>query len=155
RSHALVQPVVAVMPFKVLSGDKASFGEALRETVTTDLKEVSGLRVIERGNIDKILAEQNLQAARADLDTASAVKVGKLLGASLMVTGAYQKAAAMVRLTARFVKVETGEIVGTAKVDGAASDFLKLQDRVTAELVRSAGLEAKKVEQIAERKRPK
>ena len=46
------------------------------------------------------------------------------------------------RLTARFVQVETGEIVGTAKVDGRASDFLRLQDKVTAELLRSAGMAA-------------
>ena len=52
------------------------------------------------------------------------VKVGKLLGASLIVTGAYQRGGSSVRLTARFVKVETGEVVGTAKVDGATSDFL-------------------------------
>jgi hypothetical protein len=36
--------------------------------------------------------------------------------------------------------VETGEIVGSAKVDGAATELLALEDRVTGELVRSAGL---------------
>jgi hypothetical protein len=68
--------------------------------------------------------------------------VGKLLGATLMVNGAYQKALPQVRLTARLVNVETGEIVGTAKVDGAATDLLRLQDKITAELLRSAGLGA-------------
>src|SRR5947199_10271609 len=95
-------PTVAVMPFKDLSGGKGNVGEAIRETVTSDLKDVSGLRVIERGRIDQILSEQNLQANKADLDASSTVKVGKLLGATLIVTGAYQKAAASVRLTARF-----------------------------------------------------
>jgi TolB-like protein len=148
-------PTVAVMPFKDLSGQKGAIGEAIRETVTTDLKDVSGLRVIERSFVDKILAEQNLQAAKADLDPGSTVKVGKLLGASLIVAGAYQKASANVRLTARFVKVETGEIVGTAKVDGREADFLKLQDHITSELLRSAGMEPKKVELFARRSRPK
>jgi TolB-like protein len=149
------QATVAVMPFKDLSGASSSIGEAIRETVTTDLKEVSGLRVIERSNIDKILSEQNLQAKKTDLDPLSTVKVGKLLGASLIVAGAYQKASSSVRLTARFVDVETGEIRGTAKVDGAQSDFLKLQDKITSELLRSAGLEPKKVELFAKRTRPK
>jgi TolB-like protein len=159
RAIAAMTPTVAVMPFKDLSGQDAkragSIGEAIRETVTSDLKEVPGLRVIERGNIDKVLAEQNLQAARADLDPSSTVKIGKLLGATLIVAGAYQKAASQVRLTARFVKVETGEIVGTAKVDGAASDFLLLQDRVTTELLKSAGIEQKHVQKFAARPRPK
>jgi hypothetical protein len=59
-----------------------------------------------------------------------------------------------VRLTARFVKVETGEIVGTAKVDGKVPDFLSLQDRVTAELLRSTGL-GKSGDAIVKRARPK
>lgn len=152
---AAPSPTVAVMPFKDLSGGKGSVGEAIRETVTTDLKDVPGLRVIERSAIDHVLAEQNLQGARSDLDPLSTVKVGKLLGASMIVAGAYQKAASSVRLTARFVKVETGEVVGTAKVDGAAADFLSLQDRVTSELLRSAGIEKKHVLKFAQRARPK
>ncbi len=148
-------PTVAVMPFKDLSGSKSSIGEAIRETVTTDLKDVAGMRVIERSNIDKVLAEQNLQGSKTDLDPLSTVKIGKLLGATLIVGGAYQKAGSNVRLTARFVKVETGEIVGTAKVDGASSDFLQLQDRVTAELLKSAGMEQKAVQHFAKRVRPK
>jgi TolB-like protein len=152
---AQAAPTVAVMPFKDLSGGKGNVGEAIRETVTSDLKDVSGLRVIERGRIDQVLSEQNLQANKAELDAASTVKVGKLLGASMIVTGAYQKAASSVRLTARFVKVETGEIVGTAKVDGATSDFLHLQDKVTVELLKSAGIEQKQVQRFTTRQRPK
>jgi TolB-like protein len=156
-AHAGAAPTVAVMPFKDLSGQKASIGEAIRETVTTDLKDVPGLRVIERGNLDKVLAEQNLQASKTDLDPLSTVKVGKLLGATLIVAGAYQKAGPSVRLTARFVQVETGEVVGTAKVDGSTSDFLSLQDRVTVELLRSVGpaIDQRHVERFVRRARPK
>jgi TolB-like protein len=154
-AFAANSPSVAVMPFKDLSGQKGKVGEAIRETVTSDLKDVPGLKVIERGNIDKVLAELSLQANKADLDPSSTVKVGKLLGATLLVAGAYQRQASNVRLTARFVKVETGEIIGTAKVDGPASDFLFLQDRVTVELLKSAGIEPKHVQTFARRPRPK
>ncbi|HZS35745.1 MAG TPA: CsgG/HfaB family protein [Polyangia bacterium] len=156
-ARATATPSVAVMPFKDLSGGKSkgSVGEAIRETVTSDLKDVPGMKVIERGNIDKVLAELSLQSSKSDLDPSSTVKVGKLLGATLLVAGAYQQQASNVRLTARFVKVETGEIVGTAKVDGPASDFLFLQDRVTVELLKSAGIESKHVQTFARRARPK
>src|SRR5262245_47795726 len=117
---ATTTSTVAVMPFSDLSSSSGTVGDAIRETVTSDLREVAGLRVIERAKIDQILAEQHLQSSRADLDPTSSVKVGRLLGASLMVTGAYQKVGPEVRLTARFVKVETGEVVGSAKVDGKA-----------------------------------
>lgn len=149
-------PTVAVMPFRDLTATpRGSIGEAIRETLTSDLREVHGMKVIERSFIDRVLAEQNLQAARSDLDPLSTVKVGKLLGASLMVAGAYQRAASTVRITARFVKVETGEIVGSAKVDGPATDFLRVQDRVTAELLKSLGIERAQVQRVVARTRPK
>jgi TolB-like protein len=143
-------PTVAVLPFRDLSGGKASVGEAIRETVTSDLKTLGGVRVVERAQLDRVLGEQHLQAT--DVDAATAARVGKLLGATLIAVGAYQQAASDVRLTARFVQVETGEIVGTAKVDGRASDFLRLQDKVTAELLRSAGM-AQHIKKITERAR--
>ncbi|HEX8950718.1 MAG TPA: hypothetical protein VF945_02680 [Polyangia bacterium] len=145
---------VAVMPFKDLSGGKGQVGEAIRETVTSDLKDV-GLKVVERGNIDKIIAEQNLQAHKNDLGMAESIRVGTLLGATMIVAGAYQKAASQVRVTARFVDVATGEIKGSAKVDGSTADFLSLQDKVCAELVKSAGLGHAEVQHFAKRVRPK
>jgi TolB-like protein len=144
-------PTVAVLPFRDLSGGKASVGEAIRETVTSDLKTLGGVRVVERAQLDRVLGEQHLQGA-AEVDVATAARVGKLLGATLIAVGAYQQAASDVRLTARFVQVETGEIVGTAKVDGRASDFLRLQDKVTAELLRSAGMQ-QHIKKITERAR--
>lgn len=130
---------VAVMPFRDLSAGSRYVGEAIRETVTTDLKQLGSLRVVERGNLDKVLGEQNLQLQTQEPDTATLVKIGKILGANLIVVGAYQKVLPQVRLTARFIKVETSEIVGTAKVDGSTREFLRLQDRVTAALLKSAG----------------
>lgn len=143
---------VAVMPFRDLSAaggaGSTHLGEAIRETVTSDLKQIGSLRVIERGNLDKLLAEQKIQAHRQDVDVTTVVKLGKLLGASLIVVGAHQRQSAQVRLTARFVRVETSEVIGVAKVDGTTRDFLRLQDRVTAALLRSAGfpVHAQKIE---------
>ena len=150
-ASAATAPTVAVLPFRDLSGAKASVGEAIRETVTSDLKTLGGVRVVERAELDRVLGEQHLQGA-AEVDTATAARVGKLLGATLIAVGAYQQTANDVRLTARFVQVESGEIVGTAKVDGRASDFLRLQDKVTAELLRSAGM-AQHIKKIVERQR--
>lgn len=143
---------VAVMPFRDLSGGSRFVGEAIRETVTTDLKQLGSLRVVERGNLDKVLGEQNVQLQAQEPDTATLVKIGKILGASLIVVGAYQKVLPQVRLTARFIKVETSEIIGTAKVDGGSREFLRLQDRVTAALLKSAGfpVHAKQVLDAAE-----
>jgi TolB-like protein len=138
-SAATAKPsTVAVMPFRDLAADSKFIGEAIRETVMSDLRQLGGLRVVERASLDRVLAEQKL--AQKDLEVGDAVRVGKVLGAQLMVVGAYQKLAPQVRLTARFIKVETSEVIGTAKVDGSQREFLRLQDRVTSALLRSAGL---------------
>ena len=123
---AFLVTTIAVMPFKDLSGGKGHVGEAIRETVTSDLKD-AGLKVVERGNIDKVIAEQNLQAKKNDLGMAESIRVGTLLGATMIVAGAYQRASSQVRLTARFVDVATGEIKGSAKVDGSTADLFKLR----------------------------
>jgi TolB-like protein len=142
-------PTVAVLAFRDLSGSRGNVGEAIRETVTADLKALGGVRVVERGELDRVLNEQHL-AEHGEVDPATAARLGKLLGATLIATGAYQREEPTVRLTARFVSVETGEIVGTAKVDGRSTELLRLQDKVTAELLRSAGLLAR-AKQVNER----
>jgi TolB-like protein len=154
-AHAESVPVVAVMPFRDLSAARAPVGEALRETVTADLKEVPGLRVVERAAIDRVISEQNLDAKKRDLDPIASVRVGTLLGANLIVAGAYQRVAADVRLTARFIDVASGEIRGSAKVDGAADELLRLQDQLAVALLKSANLPAPVVQRFVKRARPK
>jgi TolB-like protein len=149
---AQAQPRVAVMPFKDLAGERASIGEAIAETVTSDLRELPGLRVVERTNIERVLGELDLKARRADLDVPNTIKVGRLLSATLIVVGSFQQAGADMRINARFVETATGEVAGSAKIDGPAADFFKLQDRITAELLKSAKLDLKS---FTARRRPK
>jgi hypothetical protein len=69
--------------------------------------------------------------------------------------GAYQRAGGEVRLTARVVDVATGELRGSAKVDGAADELLRLQDQLATGLLQSAGLAPKTAQRLARRSRPK
>ena len=153
-SAAAAEPVVAVMPFRDLAASRAPVGEAMRETLTVDLKE-TGVRVVERGVIDRAIAEQNLEDRKRDLPAIGAVRLGTLVGASWIVTGAYQRAGSAVRLTARIVDVASGELIGSAKVDGAADELLGLQDRLASSLFVSAGLPAGKVQKLTRHTRPK
>ena len=51
RTRRAKGQAVAVMPFRDLSSGSRFVGEAIRETVTTDLKQLGSLRVVERGNL--------------------------------------------------------------------------------------------------------
>jgi adenylate cyclase len=68
------------------------------------------------------------------IDEEAALKVGRELGARLVVTGAFQRAADVVRVTAAALDVATGENQATAKVDGRISEIFDLQDRIAERL---------------------
>jgi TolB-like protein len=129
---------LAVLPFKNLNADPATdwLKLGIAETMVADLKK-TGLTMVERDQVDKALAELALQGQKLDEDSRAA-KAGKLMGASSVVVGGYQKAGDQLRITARFVSVETGVVERTAKVTGSMTDVFSLQDQVVAELLKGA-----------------
>ena len=82
-------------------------GAGIAETVTADLKNVQGLTVIGRERIFDAL--RNLQSSdAAQLDDRFAIEIGRGLGARWIVSGGYQRIGDHLRITARFVEVQTG-----------------------------------------------
>jgi TolB-like protein len=122
------------------------------ETITNDLNAIKGIVLIERLQLTKVMDEQALQLTGA-IDEGTAVKVGKLTGADVLVVGAFQKQAQMIRLTARFVNVQTSEIFQTAKVTGKMDDIFYLQDQIVQYLCKNLNIELKQneLEQLAEK----
>jgi TolB-like protein len=98
---------VAVLPFDT---DKNAAHQ--KDAVTNEMiNELVGLRrfkVIERSAIDKIVAEQKMQAS-GFVDDRSAVKLGKIAGADALVIGSVTSAGKNIKISARLVDVETAE----------------------------------------------
>src|SRR5438445_11491253 len=110
------RPGIAVLPFD----NSGSYGQD-KENVDALKKGIAGMliselaanpaaRVVERTEIQKLLEEQNL-GATSRLDPQTAAKVGKLVGARYVITGAFIDFYGDFRLDARIVNAETGEIV--------------------------------------------
>ena len=135
-SAAAVEGPVAVMSFKNLNADPQMdwMRVGVAETLVSDLKKRSTLRVVERDQVDKALSEVMLQGKQG-AEESTAAKVGKLVGAKTIVLGAFQKAGNQLRITARFITAETGEVVDTAKTTGPVSDVFLLQDGIVARLM--------------------
>src|SRR5688500_18925700 len=119
------------MPFKNLNRDASLEWMRLgvAETMIADLRK-AGSAVVERDQIDKALAE----LASSDVDETTAAKAGKLIGAKTVVVGGYQKAGKELRITARFVAVETGEVLDAAKATGPIEKVFDLQDEIVDKL---------------------
>ena len=98
-----------------------------------DFSKISSLKVVERDKIDFILKELDL-AQSGKVDKATAARVGKLLGAQLMVFGSVtqidDRHAIMI---VRVVKVETSEIIASVEKEGRP-DFVKMEKELVKEL---------------------
>jgi TolB-like protein len=89
--------------------------------------------LIERDDIDSDVKEID-RAGDFHFDALTVAQSGKLKGIEYAVQGGFQKVGKQLRITARFVRVETGEVLDTLKVDSPSSDVFKAQDQVADKL---------------------
>jgi TolB-like protein len=126
-----VESPVAVMPFRNLGPAKLSWLEVgIPETMIADLRR-GRVPVVERAQLERALKEM----ASKEVDPATAVKIGKLVGAKTIVVGSVQQAGAQLRLSARFVAVETGVVQEAASATGSVEKIFALQDELVDKLL--------------------
>lgn len=134
-AHAIAESIhgrgltVAVPDIPTLDGRLTVLGRYVAEELITALYE-RGVSVVERSLLDRAMSE--LQLGLTDLMSATAVKrFGRLVGAHAIVVGTLTDVGQSVKLNARIVAVETGQVVG------AASGLLALDAQTTAMLARA------------------
>nr|WP_255653317.1 CsgG/HfaB family protein [Myxococcus sp. XM-1-1-1] len=120
---------ICVLKFRDVNED-TSLELALAEAVITDIGAHPGLRVVEREQLDLPMKEQDFhQSDRVDPETRA--RLGRLIGAEVVVLGSIQRSGPLLRVAARFVHVETGEVLDTARVEGPAQQPFEVQDALT------------------------
>jgi serine/threonine protein kinase/tetratricopeptide (TPR) repeat protein len=131
---------IAVITFANITREPSDawIGSGIAETVTADLKNVPGLTVIGRERVFDAL--RNLDASHEPNDDRFAIEIGRGLGARWIVAGAYQRLGPKLRITARFVEVDTGAVLRNVKIDGNLDDIFALQDRIVFELTQDLSL---------------
>jgi TolB-like protein len=132
---------IAVLRFNNITGNAVDewIGVGIAETVTADMKNIEGVAVIGRELIYEVLRRWNAEN-QPDFDEKFATRVGREVGARWIIGGGYQRMGEMLRITARFVEVETGEIIKTVKIDGRMDEIFELQDKIVYELSRDLDL---------------
>jgi len=117
----------------------SELSKAATDLMINALIKTEGFRVFERIKLDAILEEQDFQVYSGRVDPSTAVKIGKMLGVDLIVTGSvtsivYQKSggiklgpvslkksSASVTITVRAINVTTGEIIFSEVKKGTTS----------------------------------
>jgi len=107
---------VAVFDFPDLDGKTSKFGTFISEEVITKLFQTKKFKVIERQLLNKILIEQKLQASGI-FDEKSVKILGKLLGVNTIVSGTIADLSNSIKINARLISSETGEIFATASCE--------------------------------------
>jgi TolB-like protein len=123
---------VGVMPFANISGSQADawIGAGIAETSALDLSTAQGIEVLDREAFSRALTARTAPGADPGNEIAAALGICRELGAAWLIAGGYQRLGDRLRITARLLKVETGAVAHTVKVDGAVAELFVLQDRV-------------------------
>lgn len=97
-----------------VSGSDASI---LSDRLRADLLNTNVFRVMERGQMDKVLKEQAFEASGACEGGQCAVQLGRLLSVDRLVVGSVGRIGTVYTLQVRLLDVTTGEVVASATED--------------------------------------
>lgn len=128
---------VAIVNFDNSTGKISEFGDIggpLRDMLISDLTEVKNLSMVDRESLSKILEEQNLNNS-SRFDQATATKLGKLLGAEVIITGTYFEFMNNLRVDAKFINVETGGILFSVGVEGSREKLFELKNLLANKII--------------------
>ncbi len=102
----------------------------LAAMLITDLRHAAThLKIIERNRMQELLGEIDMSRS-GYIDQATAIRVGKLLGARSVVFGSFVVIGEQVRIDARVVNVETSETMLAESISGTSDQFLQLEKKL-------------------------
>jgi TolB-like protein len=107
---------IAVIEFVDLKGNVTDFGRFLSEELITRLHQTKKFKVIERQQLNRMIAEQKLSLTGM-VDPASAQELGRVLGVDSIVFGSISDLVKTLKINARLISAETGEVFDTAVIE--------------------------------------
>ncbi|MEK7476717.1 MAG: CsgG/HfaB family protein [Candidatus Coatesbacteria bacterium] len=118
-------------------GVSATDTAVIADILRSELVKTNAFNVVEKANMDKILAEQTFQQTGCTSEEC-AVKLGKLLNVQRMVVGSFGKLLDKYFVNLRVVNVETGRVVYGDTVNGrTVEEIQKGLNEVVARIAKS------------------
>ncbi|MDI6732475.1 MAG: FlgO family outer membrane protein [Planctomycetota bacterium] len=109
-------PTIAIVEFSDLQGNITDFGRYVSEELITHIFRTKKVKVIERLLLTKIIKEQKLSLTGI-IEPDSAKKLGKLMGVQFIVCGTIADKAQSLKINARLINTESGEIFAVAATE--------------------------------------
>ena len=116
---------VAVLSFETTEGrtEARDLGEAAAILINQNLVNIPNISVVERQRLKDIMEEIGLSQSGM---TSDEIEVGNLLNVEFLIAGAVADLGNRFLLAARFINVETGNILQSASVEIPSSSFLSI-----------------------------
>jgi TolB-like protein len=131
---------VAVMDFtNAAGGELDHLGKGLQSMLITDLAGIEAFELVERARLSDIRAEIAL-AQGGLIDKKTAVRIGKLAGATHLIAGSYTVAGDRMRLDARLFEVASGKVLLATKAEGERDAFFELEKDLARKLAKGTGV---------------
>lgn len=128
---------IAVLDFQSI-GCEEDLGRATSEILRTELGSIGKYRIIERAQLLKVMEEQKLQLSGA-VDEQTAVEIGKMLGAKMVVVGSIVRIGTTFTLNSRFIDVQTAEVKKSRNIRGNSEDEISNMCSSLAKLISEDG----------------
>lgn len=130
---------IAVLPLENLSNDPAQdyFADGMTDALTTDLSQISALKVISRTSAmhykktDKLLPQ-----------------IGHELGVDAVVEGAVQRSGDRARITAKLIQAATDKLLWARSYERDIKDVLSLQGDIASTIAQEISVEVKPQERL-------
>lgn len=114
--------------------DLAWLRKGIADMLITDLSRTGGVQVVQRERLEAVFREQALQAG-GRVEERTAVRIGRLTGATIILQGTMALVGGLVRLDAHLLDVERGTVLGAASVEGGAGDVLAMEKQLAVRIV--------------------
>jgi TolB-like protein len=134
QSAAIDKPTVAIIKISVvgIGTDAKGFEDALLSMLATELGNKPQIQLIERQQVNDILARQQLMLSGRMSDE-DALRAGKLIGAQYIVMGGVTLDPRTARLDLRIVDPETSVPIKLFKKSGPKDNLIELVEQAAAE----------------------
>ena len=130
---------VAVFYFKDVSPDQsfANLQKAMAEMIITDLAQIESLTVLERMRVQYLLTEMKM-GQTGIVETATAPRAGRLLGAENLIVGSLEPGSIAVK--ASVASTTTEDIVGAFSVTAEQEEFFLLEKEIVYNSLKILGV---------------
>ena len=132
KNTSSVYPV-AILPFVERQKKNDETGKVVSDILFATLVTDPSILLVDREDLDKVLEEQGINISGV-VDSNSAVKVGHVVGAKILVTGSVLKAGSTQYLVAKVIGTETTRVVGASVKGNENADLAQLAEELAQEV---------------------